>query len=61
MNGHPAGEDVEHKCQKTIAAVKGKIASGSCCKGQEGKCNGSARGVKTLLVAPQINCQAIGH
>lgn len=38
MNGHPAGENAEHKCQKTIAAVKGKIASGICDMGQEGKC-----------------------
>lgn len=37
MDGHPAGEAVQHKCQKTIAAVKGTTTSGSCVD-QEGKC-----------------------
>lgn len=35
--GHPAGGDVQPKCQSTVAAVKGKVTSGSC-MGQERKC-----------------------
>lgn len=37
MDGHPAGEAVQHKCQKTAAAVKGKTTSGICID-QERKC-----------------------
>lgn len=36
MDGHYAGEAVQHKCQTIIAAVKGNTTSGRC-RDQEGK------------------------